>query len=57
MSMFKKKIREDYVLLAKTWGSQEYVTLYKNEQGCPGGFCPTLTKNIKGQMQLTIGWM
>ena len=29
----------------------------KNEQGCPGGFCPTLTQIIKGQMKLTISWL
>ena len=28
-----------------------------NEQECPGGCCPTLTQIIKGQMQLTIGWL
>ena len=37
----------DYVHLAKTWSSQDYVPLYKNEQGCPGWFCPTFTKITK----------
>ena len=31
--------------------------LYKNEQGCPGGFRPTLTQIIKDQMLITIGWL
>ena len=26
-----------------------------SQQGCPGGFGPTLTQIIEGQMQLTIG--
>ena len=52
-----KNIREDYAHLAKTWGSLEYVPLYKKEQGLPGGFCPTLVQIIKGQMQLTICWL
>ena len=26
-------------------------------RGRPGGFCPTFTQIIKGQMQLTIDWL
>ena len=52
-----KTIRGIYVHLTKPWGSQDYVPLYKNEQGCPGGFCPTLTQIIKGRMKLTISWL
>ena len=37
-------------------GVPDYVPLYKNEQGYSGGFGPTLTKIIKGHMQLNIGW-